>query len=114
MNKVCIVLEGECKGIDVLEMSRMHFGLLQVLRDKTWKRQHVSDVKQIDVVKLCVAVLGESDLIYTNTLICAGEESFTDKTALILGGGDGGILHELLKQNPKHVLMAEVRTHQSF
>ena len=53
-------------------------------------------------------MLGESDLIYTNTLICHGEEDFTDKTVLILGGGDGGILHELLKQNPKYVTMAEV------
>ena len=53
--------------------------------------------------------MGESDLIYTNTLICHGEEDFRGKTALILGGGDGGILHELLKQNPKHVTMAEVR-----
>ena len=59
----------------------------------------------------CVfSVMGESDLIYTNTLICHGEEDFRGKTALILGGGDGGILHELLKQNPKHITMAEVRS----
>ncbi len=54
------------------------------------------------------SVLGESDLIYTNTLCCIGEEDYKDKTVLILGGGDGGILHELLKQKPKFVTMAEV------
>ncbi len=57
----------------------------------------------------CVSVLGESDLIYTETLIGVGREDFCGRTALILGGGDGGILHELLKQNPEHVTMAEVR-----
>ena len=54
------------------------------------------------------SVLGESDLIYTNTLCCIGNEDYKDKTVLILGGGDGGILHELLKQKPKFITMAEV------
>ena len=53
-------------------------------------------------------MLGESDLVYTNTLICYGEEDFKGKTVLILGGGDGGIIHELLKQKPKYITMAEV------
>ena len=38
-----------------------------------------------------------------------GGENYEGKTALILGGGDGGLLCELLKQNPKFVTMVEVR-----
>ena len=54
-------------------------------------------------------MLGESDLVYTETLLGIGRNEFKDKNILILGGGDGGILHELLKQSPAYVLMAEVR-----
>ena len=54
------------------------------------------------------AVIGESDLLYTETLLGIGRNEFKDKTILILGGGDGGTLHELLKQSPAYVLMAEV------
>ena len=57
-----------------------------------------------------VSVLGESDLIYTSTVCALGTEQYENKEVLILGGGDGGILHELLKLKPKFVLMAEVLT----
>ena len=54
-------------------------------------------------------VLGESDLIYTNTLLgLERSNSYSDKTVLILGGGDGGLLHELLKLSPRFVIMVEV------
>ncbi|XP_013387645.1 spermine synthase-like [Lingula anatina] len=56
-------------------------------------------------------MLGESDLIYTQTLLGLGNpkrENYKGKEILILGGGDGGILHELLKENPKFVTMAEI------
>ena len=53
-------------------------------------------------------MLGESDLVYTETVCAIGKEDFRDKEVLILGGGDGGILHELLKLKPKYVLMAEI------
>ncbi|XP_062587042.1 spermine synthase-like, partial [Saccostrea cucullata] len=52
-------------------------------------------------------MIGESDLIYTQTLLGIERNDFRDKTVLILGGGDGGIMYELLKENPKHVLMVE-------
>lgn len=55
-----------------------------------------------------LSVLGESDFVYTETLLGLGRNEFKDKTILILGGGDGGILHELLKLSPAYVLMAEV------
>ena len=59
-------------------------------------------------VLLFASVLGESDLIYTRSLLCDGGESYSDKEILILGGGDGGLLHELLKEKPKMVVMAEI------
>lgn len=37
-----------------------------------------------------------------------GKESYTGKEIVILGGGDGGLLWELLKEKPKFVTMLEV------
>lgn len=53
-------------------------------------------------------MLGESDLVYTRTLCHIGEEVYQDKTVLVLGGGDGAILHELLKENPQFITIAEI------
>lgn len=53
-------------------------------------------------------VLGEGDLVYTQTLCRVGHENYRDKTVLVLGGGDGGILHELLKECPRFVTVAEI------
>ncbi|XP_014214974.1 spermine synthase [Copidosoma floridanum] len=52
--------------------------------------------------------MSEADLIYTETLMQRGKESYEGKEIVILGGGDGGLLHELLKENPKHVAMLEL------
>ncbi len=57
-----------------------------------------------------VADLAESDLIYTETLMQRGSLDYKGKTVLILGGGDGALLHELLKENPGFVTMVEVST----
>jgi predicted membrane-bound spermidine synthase len=54
--------------------------------------------------------LAESDLIYTETLMQRGSLDYKGKTVLILGGGDGALLHELLKENPGFVTMVEVST----
>ena len=56
---------------------------------------------------ICV-VLGEGDLIYTQTLCLIGQESYRGKKVLVLGGGDGGILHELLKEDPDFITVAEI------
>lgn len=56
-----------------------------------------------------VTDLSESDLIYTETLMQRGKENFEGKEIIILGGGDGALLYELLKENPKFVWMLEVR-----
>lgn len=37
-----------------------------------------------------------------------GTEDYTNKEICILGGGDGALLYELLKENPKHVVMLEI------
>lgn len=52
--------------------------------------------------------LAESDLIYTESLMKKGKESYENKEVLILGGGDGALLYEILKENPKFVTMIEI------
>ncbi|GCB63944.1 hypothetical protein scyTo_0014701, partial [Scyliorhinus torazame] len=52
--------------------------------------------------------LGESDLPYTQAIMGNGVEDYTGKEILILGGGDGGILCELVKLKPKMVTMVEI------
>ena len=68
--------------------------------------------------------LAESDLSYTRNLMCHGKQdykviygaiqetgnilSFQDKEVLILGGGDGTLLYELLKEKPKFVTMVDI------
>lgn len=52
--------------------------------------------------------LAEVDLSYTRGLMKYGEISYKDKEILILGGGDGGLLHELLKENPKFVTLVDI------
>ena len=56
-------------------------------------------------------VFGESDEIYVTTVLGLDRgNTFDGATVLILGGGDGGLLHTLtsLPKPPRHVLMAEV------
>uniref|UniRef100_A0A1B0CRQ1 PABS domain-containing protein n=1 Tax=Lutzomyia longipalpis TaxID=7200 RepID=A0A1B0CRQ1_LUTLO len=52
--------------------------------------------------------LAEADLIYTETLMMRGVEQYEGKEIVILGGGDGALLYELLKENPKFVTMLEI------
>lgn len=37
-----------------------------------------------------------------------GIENYEGKEICILGGGDGALLYELLKEKPKHVVMLEI------
>lgn len=53
--------------------------------------------------------MSEADLIYTETLMQRGKEDYAGKEIVILGGGDGGLLWELLKEKPKFITMLEVR-----
>jgi len=52
--------------------------------------------------------LAESDLVYTESIMCRGVEDYTGKEILILGGGDGALLHELRKENAKFITMVEI------
>ncbi|GFW36489.1 spermine synthase [Trichonephila clavipes] len=52
--------------------------------------------------------LAESDINYTHGVMKFGSISYTGKEVLILGGGDGGLLHELLKENPKFITMVDI------
>ncbi|XP_044261658.1 spermine synthase isoform X2 [Tribolium madens] len=52
--------------------------------------------------------ISEADLIYTETLMGRGIENYKDKEIVILGGGDGALLYELLKEKPKEVIMLEI------
>ncbi|XP_026466773.1 spermine synthase [Ctenocephalides felis] len=52
--------------------------------------------------------IAESDLIYTETLMQRGKENYENKEIVILGGGDGALLYELLKEKPKFVTMLEI------
>lgn len=52
--------------------------------------------------------MSESDLVYTETLMQRGKEDYKDKEIVILGGGDGALLWELIKEKPKFVTMIEV------
>ncbi|KAG8590049.1 hypothetical protein GDO81_006608 [Engystomops pustulosus] len=52
--------------------------------------------------------LAESDLAYTHAIMGSGKEDYCGKEVLILGGGDGGILYELVKLKPKMVTMVEI------
>uniref|UniRef100_A0A3Q3JLN8 PABS domain-containing protein n=1 Tax=Monopterus albus TaxID=43700 RepID=A0A3Q3JLN8_MONAL len=52
--------------------------------------------------------LAESDLAYTQAIMGSGKENYAGKEVLILGGGDGGILAEVVKQKPKMITMVEI------
>eukprot|EP01135_Chromosphaera_perkinsii_P004704 Nk52_evm15s294 gene=Nk52_evmTU15s294 len=54
--------------------------------------------------------LAESDIAYTNAITGNDREDYGDKTVLILGGGDGGILNKLRSQKNKckKIIMLEL------
>lgn len=56
----------------------------------------------------CFSDLAESDLAYTQAIMGSGKVSYAGKEVLILGGGDGGILAEVVKQKPKMITMVEI------
>ncbi|XP_036925535.1 spermine synthase-like [Sturnira hondurensis] len=52
--------------------------------------------------------LAESDWAYTRAIMGSGKEDYTGKDVLILGGGDGGILCELVKLKPRMATMVDI------
>jgi spermine synthase len=78
---------------------RSDFQKIQIVHSKTLGNMLILDELQN---------IAEADLIYTETLMQRGKENFEGKEICILGGGDGALLYELLKENPKHVVMLEI------
>jgi len=78
--------------------------------DEVTPYQHVQVIRTRDFDNILALDgflnMSEKDLIYTKTLM--SNEQYENKTALILGGGDGGLLCELLKHKPKFVTMVEI------
>lgn len=53
--------------------------------------------------------ISENDLtVYTHSIMQKGKINYFNKRILILGGGDGALLYELLKENPKYVTVVEI------
>ena len=102
--------------------------ITRVVYDQQSDHQHIMVLDTTDFGKLLVlddqANLGESDIVYTTTLMGGGSEDYKDKQVfyewpppknivgrwerdffqvLILGGGDGALLCELLKHQPAKV-----------
>jgi len=78
---------------------RSEFQKIQIVHSKSLGHMLVLDELQN---------IAEADLIYTETLMQRGVENYKGKEICILGGGDGALLYELLKENPKYVVMLEI------
>lgn len=83
----------------VLFDKRSEFQKIQIVHSRSLGNMLVLDELQN---------IAEADLIYTETLMARGVEDYAGKEICILGGGDGALLYELLKENPKHVVMLEI------
>lgn len=83
----------------VLFDKRSEFQKIQIVHSKTLGNMLILDELQN---------IAEADLIYTETLMQRGKVNYEGKEICILGGGDGALLYELLKENPKHVVMLEI------
>ncbi|XP_065085773.1 spermine synthase isoform X2 [Ochlerotatus camptorhynchus] len=83
----------------VLYDKRSEFQKIQIVHSKSLGHMLVLDELQN---------IAEADLIYTETLMRRGIENYKGKEICILGGGDGALLYELLKEDPKHVVMLEI------
>ncbi|KAK3594006.1 hypothetical protein CHS0354_040753 [Potamilus streckersoni] len=92
--------------------SLFEYGSLELIFEKDSQHQNIKIYKTEDMGKiLCLddeLMIGDKDIIYTETLLGVERNNFLDKTILILGGGDGGLLHELRKYHPRHVLLVEI------
>ncbi|XP_074661471.1 spermine synthase-like isoform X1 [Tubulanus polymorphus] len=81
--------------------------------DSKWQNIKILHSKEFgNVLHLDEDVMfGESDRVYMDTLLGIGaerREDYKGKEVLILGGGDGGLIHELVKEKVKMVTMVEI------
>ncbi|KAJ8322072.1 hypothetical protein KUTeg_000543 [Tegillarca granosa] len=101
-----------CPYINNEEDCLQEYKYSELLYEKESKWQNIKIYKTENCGNLLALdddiMIGESDLIYSKTLLGIGKNNFKDKRVLILGGGDGGILNELLMEKPKYVIMVEI------
>ncbi|KAG5324586.1 SPSY synthase, partial [Acromyrmex heyeri] len=83
-------------------------GNLLVLDELQSKSHYVNFAYYLQLTRNFSTDMSEADLIYTETLMQRGKENYAGKEIVILGGGDGGLLWELLKEKPKFVTMLEI------
>lgn len=123
-----VVYEEDSEYQNIKILHSQQFGNILVLNDdiskciQLYSTQHVCQFDgdycagTVDSIRTgqCVksfiylADLAESDFAYTQAIIGSGKENYAGKEVLILGGGDGGILAELVKQKPKMITMLEI------
>ena len=86
--------------------------IVKVLCDVNSEHQNIKIYETLEYGNVLIldddVNIAESDHIYTETITGSGQEDFNDKTVLILGGGDGGVLREVLRHAPKFVTMVEI------
>ena len=91
---------------------RMEFDFDKMLFDKKseFQRVQIAHSPQFGNTLILDGLqnLSEADLSYTEALMRRGVLDYNDSEILILGGGDGALLHELLKESPKHVIMIDI------
>ena len=85
-------------------------GITELVHEEESDYQNIQILDTIDFGRVLMldgqTQLAESDLVYTRSLMAG--EIFTDKEVLILGGGDGALLAELMTQDPAMVTMVEL------
>ncbi|ENN72455.1 hypothetical protein YQE_10798, partial [Dendroctonus ponderosae] len=90
----------------------VEYDVTALVFDETTPYQKVQIVKSKTMGNILVLDdlqnLGEMDLPYTHTLMGKNVEKYEGKEILILGGGDGALLYELLQETPKEVVMVEL------
>jgi len=90
----------------------LEYDIQKMIHDQHSAYQHVQIAKSSNFGNMLVldgmVNLAESDLAYTQSLMCQGKMDYTGKHVLILGGGDGALLHELLKENPAFITMIDI------
>nr|CAG4651900.1 EOG090X07PL [Triops cancriformis] len=90
----------------------LEYDVVEVLADVHSAYQHILILNTLSFGNLLVLDglqnLAESDLVYTETLMQRGKLDYAQKRVLILGGGDGALLWELLQEKPEKVTMIEI------
>ena len=92
----------EYKFDKVLFSQQSDFQLIQIVETKDFGRLLILNE---------MANLAENDKVeYTHTMMNIPHESYKGKEILILGGGDGGLLKELLElpEGPAFITMVEI------